>query len=50
VDRFIRKVHRIRKALAEEVLPLMLTYVVPPQVEQHAKTKGLVIYWSHDLL
>jgi hypothetical protein len=49
VDRFVRKVDRIRKGLDVEVVPLVLTYSVPPRVEQYAKSKGLAIYWSYDL-
>ena len=49
VDRFVRRIKRVQAFLDAELIPLLLTYVVHPKVEQYAATKGLKIYWSYDL-
>lgn len=50
VDRFVRALKRLKGFLGAEVIPILLTYVVPPKVEEYAATKGLKTDWSYDLL
>lgn len=49
VDGFLRMLKRVRAFLDAELIPVLLTYVVHPKVEEYAATKGLKIYWSYDL-
>jgi len=49
VDAFLKGLSRIQKALGKEVVPILVTYQTPPQVEEYVREKGIKLYFSYEL-
>ena len=49
VDEFISKKLKRLEGVYEEILPILITYMISePEVEDYAREKGIAIYYSYD--
>lgn len=45
---FIDRLEDLKETFQLDIIPIMVTYMTEPEVEEFAKSKGIKVYYSYD--